>query len=52
MQAAVFRRSDEAIGNLDRVSELPREYPGWMLASQGADRLGPVNLWDDKVSTS
>jgi len=41
--------SDEEIRLLDAVSELPREYPGWMLATQGADRLGPVDLWDGKV---
>ena len=32
---------------LDAVSELPPEYPGWMLQTQGADRLGPVDLWKD-----
>ncbi|MRT27817.1 aldo/keto reductase [Herbaspirillum sp. CAH-3] len=30
---------------LDAASALPPEYPGWMLATQGADRLGPVDLW-------
>jgi aryl-alcohol dehydrogenase-like predicted oxidoreductase len=44
--------SDEEIRLLDAVSELPREYPGWMLATQGADRLGPVDLWDGKVSSA
>jgi aryl-alcohol dehydrogenase-like predicted oxidoreductase len=29
----------------DEVSQLPPEYPEWMLATQGADRLGPVDLW-------
>jgi len=35
---------------LDEVSTLPPEYPGWMLAVQGADRLGPVDLWKDAVT--
>jgi aryl-alcohol dehydrogenase-like predicted oxidoreductase len=29
----------------DEVSQLSPEYPEWMLATQGADRLGPVDLW-------
>ncbi|WP_186059803.1 aldo/keto reductase [Burkholderia gladioli] len=41
--------SEEEIRQLDAVSELPPEYPGWMLATQGADRLGPVDLWADKT---
>ena len=36
---------ENEIRQLDAVSELPPEYPGWMLATQGADRLGPVDLW-------
>ncbi|MBW1248750.1 aldo/keto reductase [Pseudomonas tolaasii] len=43
--------SEEEIRVLDQVSTLPREYPGWMLDTQGADRLGPVDLWADKAST-
>ncbi|MGY2372939.1 aldo/keto reductase [Pseudomonas sp. SDO524_S393] len=31
---------------LDAVSQLPAEYPGWMVDTQGADRLGAVDLWD------
>ena len=42
--------SEEELHRLDEVSELPPEYPGWMLATQGADRLGPVDLWGDKVA--
>lgn len=44
--------SDDEIAKLDAVSELPPEYPGWMLATQGADRLGPVDLWAGKTSPS
>lgn len=42
--------SADEIARLDAVSELPPEYPGWMLATQGADRLSPVDLWADKTS--
>jgi aryl-alcohol dehydrogenase-like predicted oxidoreductase len=42
--------SDDEVARLDAVSELPPEYPGWMLATQGADRLGPVDLWAGKTS--
>jgi aryl-alcohol dehydrogenase-like predicted oxidoreductase len=41
--------SDDEISKLDEVSQLPPEYPGWMLATQGADRLGPVDLWAGKM---
>ena len=42
--------SEEDLGKLDAASELPPEYPGWMLATQGADRLGPVDLWGEKTA--
>ena len=42
--------SEEEIRQLDEVSELPPEYPGWMLATQGADRMGPVDLWGEKTA--
>ncbi len=44
--------SEEEISKLDAVSELPPEYPGWMLAAQGADRLAPVDLWADKTASA
>ncbi|MBP2298740.1 aldo/keto reductase [Azospirillum picis] len=42
--------SDDEIAKLDAVSELQPEYPGWMLATQGADRMGPVDLWAGKTT--
>ena len=36
----------EEVRRLDDASALPPEYPGWMLAAMGADRLGPRELWD------
>jgi aryl-alcohol dehydrogenase-like predicted oxidoreductase len=41
----------EELARLDAVSALPPEYPGWMMAAMGADRMGPVNLWEG-VGTS
>ena len=32
----------EELGELDRVSALPAEYPGWMMERQGADRVAMV----------
>ncbi|MBQ5265192.1 aldo/keto reductase [Klebsiella pneumoniae] len=37
--------TEDELSQLDAVSALPPEYPGWMLDTQGADRLGPVDLW-------
>ncbi len=31
----------DEIAQLDKVSELPPEYPGWMLPFQSSDRLDP-----------
>lgn len=42
--------SEDEIDRLNAVSELPPEYPGWMMDTQGADRLGPVDLWAGKTS--
>jgi aryl-alcohol dehydrogenase-like predicted oxidoreductase len=42
--------SAEELKALDEASQLPLEYPGWMLDTQGADRLGPVDLWGAKTN--
>ena len=37
----------EEMTQLDEVSKLPPEYPGWMIPFQGQDRLGPVErMWE------
>ena len=36
----------DELTQLDEVSALPPEYPGWVLPFQGADRLGPVDRWE------
>jgi diketogulonate reductase-like aldo/keto reductase len=37
--------TQDELRELDEVSALPPEYPGWALPFQGADRLGPVDRW-------
>ena len=37
--------NDDELARLDTVSALPPEYPGWMMSAMGADRMGPVDLW-------
>ncbi len=41
LPAVDVKFSPEEIQQLDQVSQLPPEYPGWMLAVQGAGRLDP-----------
>ncbi len=47
LAAADLVLTADEISKLDQISTLPPEYPGWMLTTQGADRLGPVDLWKD-----
>jgi hypothetical protein len=42
-------KTEDELKSLDEVSQLPREYPERMLATQGADRLGPVDLGSKSV---
>jgi hypothetical protein len=37
--------TQDELRQLDEVSVLPPEYPGWVLPFQGADRLGLVDRW-------
>jgi aryl-alcohol dehydrogenase-like predicted oxidoreductase len=36
----------DELRQLDEVSTLAPEYPGWVLPFQGADRLGLVDRWE------
>src|ERR1700737_1908922 len=38
--------TQDELRQLDEVSALAPEYPGWMLLFQGADRLGPGDRWE------
>jgi aryl-alcohol dehydrogenase-like predicted oxidoreductase len=40
LAAVELKLSEDEITQLDEVSALPPEYPGWMLPFQGADRWG------------
>jgi DNA mismatch endonuclease (patch repair protein) len=35
---------------LRQDSELPVEYPGWMVSAQSKDRLEPVDLWGRMIT--
>jgi aryl-alcohol dehydrogenase-like predicted oxidoreductase len=39
LAAAELKLTPEQLGRLDKASALPPEYPGWMIAMQGRDRL-------------
>ncbi|NIK71934.1 MULTISPECIES: aldo/keto reductase [unclassified Paenibacillus] len=42
LEAANLELTDDEIRQLDEVSTLPPEYPGWMVDYQKRDRLGPL----------
>jgi aryl-alcohol dehydrogenase-like predicted oxidoreductase len=42
LAATTIRLDAGELAALDKASELPAEYPGWMLAFQGADRASQV----------
>ena len=43
LAAVELALTPDELRQLDEVSALPPEYPGWMLPFQGADRLEPVD---------
>jgi hypothetical protein len=43
LAAVELTLTPDELGHLDEVSAVPREYPGWALPFQGADRLEPVD---------
>jgi aryl-alcohol dehydrogenase-like predicted oxidoreductase len=45
LAAVELTLTPEELGHLDEVNPLPREYPGWALPFQGADRLELVDRW-------
>lgn len=42
LQAVEVSFTDEELQQLDEVSALPAEYPGWMIERQGRDRRGQI----------
>ena len=45
LAAAELILTQDELRQLDEVSVLPPEYPGWVLPFQGDDRLEPVDRW-------
>ncbi len=45
LAAADLKLSEAELKQLDEVSALPPEYPGWMIPFQGLDRLEYVKRW-------
>lgn len=43
LAATELALSSDELRQLDEVSALPPEYPGWMLPFQGADRVEPID---------
>jgi hypothetical protein len=50
LAAIHLKLTQDELKSLDEASQLPPEYPEWMLATQGADRLGPVDLRSKSVN--
>jgi aryl-alcohol dehydrogenase-like predicted oxidoreductase len=46
LAAVELTLTEDELRQLDEVSALPPEYPGWVLPFQGADRLEPVDRWE------
>jgi aryl-alcohol dehydrogenase-like predicted oxidoreductase len=46
LAAAELTLTQDELRQLDEVSVLPPEYPGWVLPFQGADRLELVDRWE------
>jgi aryl-alcohol dehydrogenase-like predicted oxidoreductase len=46
LAAVELTLTQDELRQLDEVSALPPEYPGWALPFQGADRLGPADRWE------
>ena len=46
LAAVELTLTQDELRQLDEVSALPPEYPGWVLPFQGADRLEPVDRWE------
>jgi hypothetical protein len=52
LAAVELTLTQDELRQLDEVSALVPEYPGWVLPFQGADRLGPRDRWERLGQTS
>jgi aryl-alcohol dehydrogenase-like predicted oxidoreductase len=46
LEAIELTLTPDELRQLDEVSALAPEYPGWVLPFQAADRLGPADRWE------
>jgi hypothetical protein len=46
LAAIELKLTQDELRQLDEISALALEYPGWVLPFQGADRLGPADRWE------
>jgi aryl-alcohol dehydrogenase-like predicted oxidoreductase len=46
LEAIKLTLTPDELRQLDEVSALAPEYPGWVLPFQAADRLGPADRWE------
>jgi aryl-alcohol dehydrogenase-like predicted oxidoreductase len=46
LAAVQLKLTQAELRQLDEISALPPEYPGWVLPFQGADRLGPSDRYE------
>jgi aryl-alcohol dehydrogenase-like predicted oxidoreductase len=53
LAAVDLRPTDEEVRQLDEVSAISPDYPGWMLAAQATGRLGPVQggIWASRMTS-
>jgi aryl-alcohol dehydrogenase-like predicted oxidoreductase len=52
LAAVELTLTEDELTQLDAVSALAPEYPGWVLPFQAADRLGPADRWKHLRETS
>jgi aryl-alcohol dehydrogenase-like predicted oxidoreductase len=52
LAAVELTLTEDELRQLDEVSALVPEYPGWVLPFQGADRLGPGDRWKRLLESS
>ena len=52
LAAVELTLTQDELRQMDEVSALPLEYPGWALSFQAADRLGPSDRWERLLEAS
>jgi aryl-alcohol dehydrogenase-like predicted oxidoreductase len=52
LAAVEVELTEDEVKRLDAVSELPPEYPGWMVGYQATDRWEPVDRWSQLITSA